>query len=243
MERLIEALRQARHCVVLTGAGVSTLSGIRDFRGKDGVYRQQGIDADRIFSLDGFREDPSYYYRHTAEFIYNLQEKQPSLVHRELARLEQAGIVKTVITQNIDLLHQKAGSRRVIELHGSPAKHTCLDCAKNWAYEEIARLVRSGTVPVCDCCSGTVKPGIVFFGEMLDNTIIDDALSEAFDADVMVVLGSSLVVQPAASLPLATLRRGGRVFIVNDMETPLDRFAEVRYDDLGECFGRIAECL
>ncbi|MBD3241617.1 MAG: NAD-dependent deacetylase [Chitinivibrionales bacterium] len=240
MQRLIEALKKSRYCVALTGAGVSTLSGVRDFRGKDGFYRQKGIDADRIFSLPDFLKDPSYYYQHTAELIYSMDTIEPSIVHTELARLEQSGIVKAVITQNIDLLHQRAGSKRVIELHGTPMVHRCVQCARQWPYEEIAVRVRAGEVPRCDVCGGVIKPDIIFFGEMLNPSVIEEAVDEACRADLMLVLGSSLVVQPAASIPLQTVERGGRLFIVNDMPTPLDRFAERRYDDLAECFEYIA---
>lgn len=239
MDDLIQALRSARHAVAFTGAGVSTLSGIRDFRGKNGVYRE--FDADKIFDIRWFMKDPSYYYGHSRNFIYDLHTKQPSLVHRECARLEAAGIVKAVITQNIDMLHQRAGSRRVIELHGSPIVHRCLACGKEYAYDWAREIVCAGRVPYCEECGGLVKPDITFFGELLPARALDDAIEESSRADLMLALGSSLVVQPAASMPLHTLRNGGRIAIINDGPTPLDDRAAWRYDDLATCFRRIAD--
>jgi NAD-dependent deacetylase len=240
MRQLAELIKNSEHCVVMTGAGISTLSGIKDFRGKNGVYKSSSIDADKIFSLDYFRKDPSYYYKNTKDFIYNIDEKEPGIVHRVLARLEQRGVLKAVITQNIDMLHQKAGSKNVFELHGSPAIHKCLRCGKTFTYQDIAAKVKAGIVPQCDACSGTIKPEIIFFGEMLNEATIDGAINEAGQADLMLVLGSTLVVNPAASIPLYTLDNGGRLVIINDMETPLDRYAVLRYHDLKETFDWLA---
>ena len=236
----IDMIRSARRCVVLTGAGVSTLSGIADFRGPEGIYSRTDIDAERLFSFQAFTEDPTYYYTHTRDFIYGLNSFEPNLVHRELARLELRGIINTIITQNIDMLHQRAGSKRVIELHGSPEWHQCLQCGRRRAFDDIAVVVRGGAVPVCEECGGTVKPGIVFFGEMLDSTVLDDAVGEATMADLFVVLGSSLVVQPAASLPMYAAQRGARLAIVNNMPTPLDSAAQCRLPDLLACFEALA---
>ncbi len=238
MNDLVKLLQSASSVAVFTGAGVSTLSGIRDFRGKNGIYQE--YDADRIFSLDHFHRDPSYYYRMTRDFIYNLDEKQPSMVHLECARLEQLGLVKGVITQNIDLLHQKAGSRRVIELHGSPKVHRCLRCNAEYPFGWAAEIVKKGRVPRCKHCDGVVKPDITFFGEMLPVGAIEEAAERASEVDVMLVLGSSLVVQPAATIPLYTLEAGGTLAIVNQGETPLDRHAEVRLDDLEDAFQQIS---
>jgi len=241
MDQLIGMIQDANYLVVFTGAGVSTLSGIRDFRGKQGIYRE--FDADRLFDLHVFLKDPSYYYLNTKDFIYNLDSKQPSLVHRECARLEQKGIVRSLITQNIDLLHQKAGSRKVIELHGSPEIHRCLECEKSFSFDWIAERVKRDDVPWCDRCGGIVKPGVTFFSEMLDADALEQARQEALRADLMLILGSSLVVHPAASIPYFTLDRGGRLAIINDGETPLDRHAAFRHDDLETCFRAIAQAI
>lgn len=233
----IDAICQSNHCVIFTGAGVSTLSGIRDFRGKNGIYKD--YDADKIFDIGYFKQNPSYYYTHAKNFIYNLDEKQPSLVHLECARLERAGLVKAVITQNIDLLHHKAGSRNVIEVHGSPLTHHCQQCGAIYPFEWAARLVKQDDIPTCKHCDGIVKPDITFFGEMLPEDAVTKAIQEASAADLLIILGSSLVVQPAASFPLYTLRHGGKLAIINNGETPLDDLASFRFDDLETVFTAI----
>lgn len=243
MELITRFLKESRYCVALTGAGISTLSGIRDFRGKDGIYNSglnEDYDPDLIFDLDYFRQDPSLYYKASRDFIYNLHTKQPSIVHLELARLESMGIIKAVITQNIDMLHSKAGSKNVIELHGSPMVHRCISCDKVFSYDHICDIVQSGEIPKCDRCQGVIKPDIIFFGEMLDAEKLNKAVQEASKADLILVLGSSLVVQPAASLPLYT-REHGSLVIVNDMPTPLDEIAEARYNDLERVFTVLRE--
>ena len=222
---LTELLQQAKHAVVLTGAGISTLSGIPDFRGAGGLYTRTDIDANKLFDLDYFMKDQRYYYEHSKDFLYNLDEKEPNIVHTTLARLEEKGVIHAVITQNIDLLHQKAGSRKVLELHGSPLLHHCLSCGKSWSFEEMAPRVRAGEVPACDKCGGIVKPDIVFFGEGLPEYALTEAEREAREADLMLVLGTSLTVYPAAAVPEITLRCGGKLAIINRDPTHLDRYA------------------
>ena len=231
MNELKELIERAKYCVAFTGAGVSTFSGIKDFRGKNGIYRQQNIDADKIFSLDYFLEDPSYYYTNAKDFIYNLDEKSPGIVHKVLAKLEARGLLKAVITQNIDMLHQQAGSKNVIEIHGSPSEHYCMDCGKTFPFQAICDIVKNNQVPYCEC-GGIIKPRIVFFGELLPEVALNQAFEAARRADLMLVLGSSLVVQPAASLPVHTLNHGGKIVIINDMPTLLDAEAELKYDNL-----------
>ena len=234
---LFAMLRASKHSVAFTGAGVSTLSGIRDFRGKNGLYKS--IDAEKIFDIDIFRVDPSFYYAMTKDFIYNLDEKSPSVVHRVLARLEHEGFLSAVITQNIDLLHQKAGSARVIEVHGSPSIHRCLSCGETMNFDQAAATVRGGALPRCSRCGSVLKPDITFFGENLPARALSDAREEARQADLLLVLGSSLLVYPAAALPEITLDWGGKIVIVNDMETHLDRRAAMRFQDLASVFDRL----
>jgi NAD-dependent deacetylase len=232
---LYEMIKGARHCVALTGAGVSTLSGIRDFRGKNGLYND--MDAEKIFDFEYFERDPYFYYKAAGSFIYNINEKEASVVHLVLGRLEERGLLKALITQNIDLLHQKGGSKRVIEIHGSPAVHYCLRCpGVRVPFAEAAALVRRGGVPTCPTCGRVLKPAITFFGESLPVDALREATREAQAADLMLVLGTSLTVQPAASLPQYTLRGGGALVIVNNMPTPLDAAAALHFDDLGETF-------
>jgi NAD-dependent deacetylase len=242
LEGLYRAITEARHCVALTGAGVSTLSGIRDFRGKDGLYKD--MDAEKIFDIEYFYRDPRYYYRAAGSFIYNIDEKEASCVHTCLAKLEERGYLRALITQNIDLLHQKGGSRRVIEVHGSPRVHYCLRCSGvRMAFEEAAALVKAGDFPTCPKCGRILKPAITFFGESLPAEALREAVEESQKADLMLVLGTSLTVHPAAGLPEYTLRGGGKVIIVNNMPTPLDHRAFMRFDDLGEVFGTLEKQL
>jgi len=231
----VEALvRQARCAVAFTGAGVSTLSGLRDFRGKNGLYREK--DAAKMFDLRFFRQDPSYYYREAADLIYGLEGTLPGLVHRRLAEWEAAGWLQAVITQNVDFLHQRAGSRRVVEIHGSPARHHCLDCGAAETYEVIRGRLKAGeAVPRCGC-GGVFKPDITFFGEGLPDQAWRDAEALAREADLMLVLGTSLTVYPAASLPERCVDRGGRLVLVNDQPTGLDHRAFLRLGDLEAAF-------
>jgi len=226
---LKNAITHARHLIAFTGAGVSTLAGIRDFRGKNGLLH--ALDADKLFDLDWFERDPSFFYRHSRDLIYNLHTIQPSYAHFELARLESLGIVKSVITQNFDMLHQLAGSQQVFELHGSPHKHTCMNCGRIVFYSSIVTQLASRTVPRCSC-NGIFKPNIIFFGEMLDGPSLAAAEEEVDRADLMIVMGSSLVVQPAASFPELFAHQGKPLIIVNDQPTPLDYLATLRYTDL-----------
>jgi len=238
---LVHLIRQATSVVAFTGAGVSTLSGIPDFRGPNGLYRK--FDADRIFDIDNFWADPSSFYSQSRDFIYAMDACEPSLVHQVLARLEDAGRLEGVITQNIDMLHQRAGSRTVVELHGSPSWHACRDCPGGAAFAAVAPLVRAGGVPRCARCGGVLKPGITFFGELLPPGALERAGALAAHADLLLVLGSSLVVQPAASLPLLTLRRGGQIAVVNQDATPLDEAAAWRGDDLARIFAGLEATL
>ena len=235
LEELFGKIANSRHCTAFTGAGVSTLSGIRDFRGKNGLYND--ADAEKIFDIDYFEKDPTFYYKAAASLIYNIDEKNPSVVHRVLAELEKRGFLKALITQNIDLLHQKAGSSHVIEVHGSPKIHYCLRCAGiRMPFEEAGAIVRAGEFPKCPKCGRILKPAITFFGESLPMDALREATSEAQKSDLMLVLGTSLTVYPAASMPRYTLTSGGEIVIVNNMATPMDDAALFRFDDLGEVF-------
>jgi NAD-dependent deacetylase len=235
IEQLFDKISTTRYCVAFTGAGVSTLSGIRDFRGKNGLYND--MDAEKMFDLAYFESDPSFYYSAAGDFIYNIDEKEPSAVHRVLAELEKRGYLKAVITQNIDLLHQKAGSQRVIEVHGSPAIHYCLHCGNiRMGFDEAAAIVKTGEMPRCPNCTRPLKPAITFFGESLPVEALRAANDEAAAASLMLVLGTSLTVFPASSLPRVTLSNGGEIIIVNNMPTPLDENAVLHFDDLGDVF-------
>ncbi len=242
MKALMEAIAAARRPAFFTGAGVSTLCGIPDFRGPDGVYRDP--DAARMFEIDLFDDDPSFFYRHAESLVYGGGEIEPGPVHRALVSLQKAGLCAGVVTQNVDGLHERAGSSPVFAVHGTPAVHHCRTCGDAKTFDEIVAMRGGvpGAVPRCKICGGVYKPDITFFGEALPEDAFRGAAALCAEADLVVVLGSSLVVQPAASLPLATLRAGGRLAIVNRGETPLDRFAFFRGDDLA-AFAEAAESL
>jgi len=242
INELYTLIKEAKYPVALTGAGVSTLSGIRDFRGKNGLYND--MDAERIFDINYFEIDPSYYYNMSGSFIYNIDEKEASIVHIVLGELEKRGFLKALITQNIDLLHQKGGSKNVIEIHGSPSMHYCMRCAGvRVSYEEVAAIVHKGEMPKCPKCGKVLKPAITFFGESLPADALKQAVTESQKADLMLVLGTSLTVFPAAGMPQYTLRGGGKIVIVNNMPTPLDGRALLHFDDLGSVFEELQNCL
>ena len=238
MQKLLEAISKARCVAVLTGAGVSTLCGIPDFRGPKGLYRNP--DAEKIFDIDWFDRDPTLYYRGCRELVYGLGEFAPGPVHRALKRLEEAGHLAGIITQNIDMLHQRAGSSHVYEVHGSPVLHHCRRCGAERTFAEIMEMIGANGgaaqlgapyVPRCRC-GGVYKPDITFFGEALPEVAFARAQQLAMEVDVMLVLGTSLTVYPAAGLPRLTLQHGGKIFIVNAQPTPLDDLAAGCYDDL-----------
>jgi len=239
MDRLATLLRESGRTVVFTGAGVSTLSGIPDFRGEGGVYQE--LDQEKAFVLEYFLRDPSYYYLNTKNLFYSLKETEPSIVHLECARLEELGLVEALVTQNIDTLHQRAGSRSVIELHGTLTAHHCLECRKGFDYSWICGLVQQDEVPYCDSCGGAIKPNITFFGEPLNQADLSRAFRLAATADLMVVLGSSLTVYPAAAVPLVTIEHGGRLAIINRDPTPFDQLAVFLHEDLQSGFEELAE--
>lgn len=234
MQEIIEFIKSAKHLVAFTGAGVSVLSGIKDFRGKNGLYKT--MNAEKIFDLDVFHADPSFYYSQAKDFVYNLDEKEPACTHRVLAKLEKLGFLKALITQNIDMLHQKAGNERVIEVHGSATQHYCTSCGKEGDEKAVFTKAKKGEVPHCEYCGGVIKPAITFFGESLPLKALNEAISQVAKADALMVLGSSLTVYPAAALPSYTLQHGGRIMIVNDMSTSYDSNATLKYDDLGSVF-------
>ncbi len=238
--QLKQLLQTSRHALAFTGAGISTLSGIRDFRGRNGVYLQpwRGHSVEEILSLRCFMAQPELFYAWAKEFIYRLEEFHPSVVHTALAELERQGILKGIYTQNIDMLHQRAGSRRVKEVHGSASMHHCLRCGRESSYAEIAPRVMADEVPHC-VCGGLVKPDIVFYGENLNEELLEEAFAEMQRTDLLIVAGSSLTVHPAADLPLEAVRYGAKLVIVNDQPTALDRYAALRFRDLAEVFSQL----
>ena len=244
LDEIVAKTLGAKRLGVLTGAGVSTLCGIPDFRGPQGLYKQP--DAERIFDIDWFDRDPSIYYNGCRELVYGLEAFKPGPVHFALKKLEDRGILKGIATQNIDMLHQKAGSTNVYEVHGSPMVHRCRDCGSPKSFEEICAMIRraeeGGETPVPRCtCGGVFKPDITFFGEALPEKAFASAQELAIRSDVFLVLGTSLTVFPAAGLPRLTLQAGGEVIVVNAQPTSLDEYAFGRYGDLKAFAERILD--
>jgi NAD-dependent deacetylase len=228
VERLAELISSRRPCVVLTGAGVSTESGIPDFRSPTGIWAD--FDPLEYASLDAFRADPAKVWSFYAPRFAMLTEAEPNAAHAAIAELERRGLVRAVITQNIDLLHERAGSRDVVEVHGSIRTSSCLACGASYPLSEVAAQLESRDAPVCTQCGELLKPDVVFFGELLPLAAIDRAYALAGEAGLLLVVGSALEVWPVAELPLVTRRGGGTVAIVNRGPTARDGDAELRID-------------
>ena len=211
-EDIAKLLLDLKEGVALTGAGVSAESGIDTFRSKDGLWKK--YDPSVYASIEVFRKDPSKYWTIRGDFIRNYDEYHPNPGHFALAELENLGLVRSVITQNIDGLHTKAGSRKVIEIHGSLRETYCLKCEK----EFIAPNIPEGLPPYCEC-GGVLKPNTVLFGEPLPPDALDGAYREAQECNVMLVIGTSAVVQPAASLPLIAKERKSTIIEINIEKT------------------------
>lgn len=242
-ERLKQLIKESRKIAVFTGAGVSTLSGIPDFRGAHGVYNSpwKGMAVEEILSIDYFYSHPEIFYKWAEEVWYHLEEYQPNIVHLTLAKMEERGLLSSgVFTQNIDFLHQRAGSRKVYELHGSARHSYCTNCHAHYTYEDVAPVVRAGKVPRCTTCGGLIKPDIVFYGEPLDSSVLKRAEIAFSQAELTLVLGSSLTVYPAASFPKLTTYYGGKSVIVNAQPTGQDRDAEICFRDLEQVFSSIS---
>lgn len=246
IEDFFELYERSRRIVVLTGAGISTLSGIPDFRSSDGLYSKDfgKLNVEEIVSIGFFRLNPEIFYSWAKDYWYNILSFKPNIIHETLKLMEDKGrLSEGIFTQNIDFLHERAGSRKVYNLHGSLERGFCMDCFKYMSYEQMEKIVKEGGVPRCPVCGGVIKPDIVFYDDALDMTTLMRA-EEAFkNADLALVLGSSLVVNPAASLPYITARRGRNVVIVNRDRTYLDEHASLRFTDLEEFFIRFNQYL
>ena len=240
IEQIRELIDKANYCVALTGAGISTLSGIPDFR-SDETGLWQKFDPNKIFSLNNFYNNPSDFYEFAFENIYNFISKEPSIVHQVLASWEKEGKLKWTITQNIDLLHQKAGNKNVLELHGSPLKNYCINCKKNYTFEDILPSIEEKKIPTCSECNSVIKPDIIFFEEQLKEEVIKKSQEAVIKADLLLLLGSSMVVYPAAILPQMFLETGGKLIVVNRQPTQYDAFAEIKSDDLQKTFEALSK--
>jgi len=236
LEDLADFIRTSKKAASLTGAGISVPSGIPDFRSENGLWRRYNPEI--YGSYQQFVQDPSYFWEMHIDVMHLIEKASPNPAHRALAVLEERGILTGIITQNIDGLHQKAGSRTVYELHGTNESCSCTICGKNYRTaviaerlfsfekDELIKLMRKGKeIPTCNC-GGFIKPDIVLFGELMPNKPFLAAEKLAESCNLLIVVGSSLQVQPAASIPFVTKRNKGRLAIINNEPTSLDWMAD-----------------
>ena len=238
-QSVVELLRRAGRMAALTGAGVSTAAGIPDFRGPRGLYVTRQYDPEKTFDIGYFDRDPTYFFAFARDFVRLVEQVKPTLTHRFLAALEAQGRLEAVVTQNIDGLHQKAGSRRVLEVHGSVRSGHCRGCGKAYGYEALRAKVLGEAIARCEACGGVVKPDIVFFGEAVQE--MEEASRVAARADLVLVIGSSLTVYPAALLPQYA---GGQVVVVNQGPVELASAEWLHVDEAADSFfARVAPAL
>lgn len=224
IRQLAKHLHDAQYAVVLTGAGVSTDSGIPDFRSPDsGLWTR--VDPEVIASVEGFRSDPQGFYEFWTWRFNKLKDARPNATHHLLAGLERQGMIQSVITQNIDGLHRDAGSQAVREVHGTYRRGVCVACGHTVPIEAVFEQVEAQGLPYCQRCDGLMKPDVVLFGEMLPDALLD-AEADAERADLMLALGSSLEVHPVAGLVPRAKQGGARVAVVNRDPTPYDDLAD-----------------
>jgi NAD-dependent deacetylase len=228
--RLAELIREASSVVALTGAGISVPSGIPDFR-SPGTGLWRNVNPMEVAHIDAFRRDPARFWHFYGERFQTLEDKRPNRAHESLARLEEAGLLSAVITQNIDQLHARAGSRELIEVHGTISHSSCLTCRGQYSLAEVKERLRADEhrIPRCDC-GEPLKPDVVLFGEYLPAEALERAEQLAGGAELMLCIGSSLEVYPVSQLPAVTLARGGAIAILTQGTTPYDSRAAVRLD-------------
>lgn len=236
-------IRECNNIVFFGGAGVSTESGVKDYRSKDGLYntvKEYGVPPEEILSHDFFFQHTEIFYDFYRKYF--IIESEPNNAHKALASLEKSGKLKAVITQNIDGLHQKAGSKIVIELHGTAAEFYCVGCGKKGDTNKVLSEIKNKNVPKCDCCGGIIKPKVVLYGENLYDGVAESAVHYIQNADMLIVGGTSLAVYPAASF--VRYFRGKYIVMINKSETEYDGNADlVIRNSIGEVFKNVMERL
>lgn len=226
---LSEMIHKARAIVVFTGAGISTESGISDYRGKGGVWeRFRPVTIQEFLASEAKRRE---YWRRKAELFESIRDAQPNDGHKAIVSIEQRGKLKGLITQNIDGLHQAAGSSpdKIIELHGTSLEVICLSCRDILPTEEVYQRYQQGEeIPLCRKCAGLLKPNTISFGQALDQDLLQKAFDWACECDLLLAVGSTLVVEPAASIPRVAREHGASLCILTLSETPLDDIADLK---------------
>lgn len=240
----VNLLAKAEYAVALTGAGISTHSGIPDFRSPSSGLWERYNPAE-VASLYGFKLHPERFYDWIRPLAHTILDAQPNSAHTALARMEATGILKSLITQNIDMLHGRAGSRTIYELHGHLREATCIHCFEVYPAEEhIAHFLENDMMPRCPNCGNALKPNVILFGEQLPASAFTAAQREARKCDVMLVVGTSMEVYPAADLPVIARQTGASLIVVDLRETPLDPLAEVViHHDVVDVLPQIANAL
>jgi NAD-dependent deacetylase len=227
-QQVADLLRESERAVVLTGAGISVPSGIPDFR-SPGTGLWENVDPMEVAHVDAWRRDPDRFWSFYAQRFASLVDKQPNEAHLALAELERRGLVRAVVTQNIDRLHRLAGTERLIEVHGSIDRSVCMQCGGMVSIDRVVELLAAGDgAPLCEACVAPLKPDVVLFGELLPERALAEAQALALDADLMLCVGSSLEVYPVAGLPAMTRGSGGRIVLITQGPTPYDSDAEVK---------------
>ncbi|NMA65181.1 MAG: NAD-dependent protein deacylase [Clostridiaceae bacterium] len=239
LKKLKDIISSSDNIVFFGGAGVSTASNIPDFRSADGLYSEKNqvkYTPEEMLSHDFFIKHPNEFYSfYKSKMIY--KNARPNAAHKYLASLEKAGKLRAVITQNIDGLHQMAGSSKVLELHGSVHRNYCMECGK---FFDLDYVINSESIPKCDKCLGIIKPDVVLYQESLDSNILQSSVNYIMKADVLIVGGTSLSVYPAAGL--VNYYRGNKLVLVNMTPTPYDNRANlIYYENIAELFSKLSE--
>jgi NAD-dependent deacetylase len=244
IEKAASLLADSRHIVALTGAGISTPSGIPDFRSPNsGLWEH--ADPFEVASIYSFRHRPQDFYDWIQPITRLTLDADPNPAHLALAQMEQSGRLRCIITQNVDMLHSKAGSSTVHELHGHFREMTCLRCYTVYPSDSYLNVfVNSGDIPSCDGCGGILKPNVILIGEQLPVRILNEAKKQTRQCDLMLVVGSSLEMAPAGDLPRLAVETGARLVIVNFEPTHVDRLADATiYGDVVDVLPRLASAL
>lgn len=235
--QLIQWWKEAKYPIVFTGAGMSTEAGLPDFRSKTGLWKQK--DPRKLASIDALHNNTEEFYEFYRQRLSVLGRANPHKGHKILAKFENKGFLKAIITQNVDGLHHKAGSKNVIELHGTLREAICIECKKIYP----AGILEEIKIPTCSC-GGLLKPGVILFGEMLPQDALIEAEQESYKSDLFIVIGSSLEVSPANLYPLQAKNSGAKLVFVNLEPTIMDRYADLVINSkAGEILVRVAEKL
>jgi NAD-dependent protein deacetylase/lipoamidase len=241
--KAVQLFQNAERIVTFTGAGISTESGLSDFRSPGGLWSRFRMVTYQEFIESA--EEREEYWAMRRELIPELLSARPNKAHLALGDLEQLGKMEAVITQNIDGLHQDAGSSRVLELHGTNRTASCLSCGKQWPIEPVQKWLEAGNLdPHCDICPGLIKPDTVSFGQAMPQEVMAEAFELAGQCDLLLMIGSSLEVHPAASIPPAAYQNGAKLIFINRTATPYDHLADLFFSEsAGEVMSRIVKQL